>query len=109
MPGDQDVARFTAQPIAHPLRRIVRLQIASSGEFCKRIARAPERFRRLLRPELAAVPDDSWLHALHGSELRETLDRLAAPRRQRPPWIDVWPDGFAVMDEHQAHGRILEP
>src|SRR5205823_6927077 len=62
MAGRDDVARFSAEPIAKPLRGIVGLQIARSGELRERVAGAPHGFGGLLRAQLAAVPDDLRLH-----------------------------------------------
>jgi hypothetical protein len=61
--GDRDVARFRSQAIADPLRRIVGLQIAAHRKLRERVARAPEFLTRLLRAQLAAVPDHVGLRA----------------------------------------------
>ena len=56
--GDRDVSRFRMQAVTNPLWRIVGLDVARRSQFRQRIARAPERLGRLLRAQLAAVPDD---------------------------------------------------
>lgn len=59
MPGNQNVARLSFQPIAHPPRRIVRLKIGSCGKLRQGIAGSPEGLGRLSRAQLAAVPHHS--------------------------------------------------
>src|SRR5258708_2604037 len=56
MSRDEDVARFATEPIADPLRRVVRLKIARCGKVRERVARAPESFGRLFRAQLPTVP-----------------------------------------------------
>ena len=85
--GDRDVARFRAQAIADPLRRIVRLQIAAHREFRERVARAPEFLSGLLRAQLAAVPHHVRLGA-EGRGFRGDARRAGEThRRQRTPRI----------------------
>ena len=69
---DEDVARFGAQAIAHPLGRIVRLEIARGRKFRERVACPPEGFRRLARAQLAAVPDHGRLDAASGRRVCKT-------------------------------------
>ena len=63
---------------------------------------APERFRRLTRAQLAAVPDDRGPRAASRGGLRRSLHGLAALRRERAPRIDIRPDRVAVMNEKQV-------
>jgi len=103
VPCDQQIAGFTAKPIADPVRLILRLEITCGRELSERIARAPERFRRFLRAQLAAVPDDGRLDAAGGGLRRETLDGLASPRRQWPARIDLRADRVAMMNQDKSH------
>lgn len=105
--GNQNVPRFPAQPIAQPCRRVVRLQIARGRKFSERVASAPERFRRLTRAQLAAVPDDRGPRAASRGVLRRSLHGLAALGRERAPGIDIRPDRVAVMNEKQVQSRGL--
>jgi hypothetical protein len=100
---DQDVARLAEQPIAEPLRRIAGLQIASRREFCKRIARGPERLRRLPRSEFPAVPDDGRPRAARRSFGRQPIDLRASRPRQRPQRVDRFIDRFAVVNQEEVH------
>jgi len=101
--GDENVARLAAKPVGDPLRGIVRLEIARRGELCERIARAPERFGRLFRAQLAAVPHDRWLDAALHCYCREPFDRRAAGLRQRTANVYFRSDRLAVMNEIQVH------
>ena len=74
MAGNEDVARFTAKTVADPVRRVVRLQAARGRQLRERIARAPEGLRRLLRAQLAAVPDDRRHGAARGRPRRQPFD-----------------------------------
>ena len=97
--GDQDVARLTDQLIAHPFGRVVRLQMPCGGEFRQRVARAPERFRRLFRAQFAAVPDGGGPDTALRREVREPIDARPANGRERPARIDVRTYRIAVMNE----------
>jgi hypothetical protein len=97
--GNQNVPRLVAQPIAHPSRRVVRLQVARRRKFSEGIASPPERFSRLSCAQLAAVPDDRGARAAGRGVLRRSLNGLMALRRERAPRIDVRPDSVAVMNE----------
>ena len=97
--GNQNVPRLVAQSIAHPPRRVVRLQVACRRKFSESIASPPERLSRLTCAQLAAVPDDRGARTAGRSVLRRSLDGLAALRRERAPRIDVRPDSVAVMNE----------
>ena len=55
---DCDISRFRAEPIMNPLRWIVGLHVAGRSEFRQRIAGTADCLSRLLRAQLAAVPDD---------------------------------------------------
>ena len=101
--GDENVARFAAEPIAHPRRRIVRLQITCRGKFRERVARAPEHLRRLPRAKLAAVPHDRRPRAPVRCLCRPSLRLRLAAHRQRPTRIDLWTDRLGVVDEKQFH------
>lgn len=103
--GNQDVPRFPAQPIAQPRRRVVRLQVARGREFSERVASAAERFRRLTRAQLAAVPDDRGPRAASCRVLCRPLHGVAALLRERAPRIDFRPDRVAVMNEKQVQSR----
>ena len=104
---DQDVAGFAAQTVAHPVRGIARLQVARCRKLGERVAGAPERFGRLLRPKLAAVPDDSGLDAPRGDSSGKPFNVLPSPQRQGPLRIDLRADGVAMMDEKKVHEGIL--
>ena len=103
---NQDIARLAEQPIAQPLWRIAGLQIASRREFRKRIARGPERLRRLLRSKLPAVPDDGRPRAARCRFGRQPIDLRASSRRQRPPRVDRFIDRFAVVNQEEVHGGV---
>ena len=107
MSGNQNVPGFPAQPIAEPSRRVVRLQVTRGRKFSERVASAPERFRRLTRAQLAAVPDDRGPRAASRGGLRRSLHGLAALRREGAPRIDIRPDRVAVMNEKQVQSRGL--
>jgi hypothetical protein len=108
MPGEHDVARVAAEPVAHPLRSIVRLEILRRRKLRKRIARAPEGFCGLPCAKLAAVPDDGRLDAECSGIYGETVDGFTSPWRQRAPRINLWSDRVAVMNEKHVHAGILE-
>src|SRR5207247_7468981 len=81
MSGDEDVARFAAEPIANPLRRVVRLEVARCRELREGVARAPEGLGRLLRAQLSAVPDHGRF-CTAGRRLRsQTFDTRLSRRR----------------------------
>ena len=100
---DQHVARFAAQPVAHPCRWIVGLQIARRREFRERVARAPARLGRLACAQFPAVPDDGGLRAAGGGIGGDTQDRCLPPRREWASRVDIWADGVAMMNEKQLH------
>src|SRR5262245_31365772 len=106
--GDGDVARLGAETIANPVRRIVRLHVASRGEFRQRIARAPKRLSGLLGAQLSAVPDDRRPGAAGRRLGADTLGLLTAARRQRTARIDVRTDRVAVMDEIESQPSTLK-
>ena len=90
-----------AEAVAHPLGGILRLQIAGRRELRERVAGAPEGLGRLLRAELAAVPDDRGLDASRRRAGGQALDSQTAARGERPLRIDLRADGVAVMDEDE--------
>lgn len=49
------------------------------------------------------MPHDCRPDASGGRKTGETLDVIAAGRRQGPPRIDVGADGVSVMDEVKVH------
>ena len=102
VPRDQDLARLAAQPIANPVGGIVWLQIARRRKLSERIACAPERFGRLFRTQLSAVPHDLGMRAALGSTGGEAGDGFLSMRRERPPRIHVGTDGFAVMNKKES-------
>ena len=73
---------------------------------CKRVTRPPERLSRLLRAELAAVPDDDRLDAACRSFGRQPLDRRAAVLRERTLRVDVRADRVTVMNEEKSHRTL---
>ena len=78
MPSDQVVLCFSNQPLRDPVRWIIRLKFASRGELGQGITRSPEGFCRLLRSELAAVPDDGGFDEARGGGGGEAFDVSAA-------------------------------
>src|SRR3954453_5857419 len=101
--GDGDVARLRAQPIANPLLRIVRLHILAHRKFRKGIAGAPEFLRRLLRAQLAAVPDDVWPGAEGGGFGRDARGVGEADGGQGAAGILLGADRDAVMYQVDTH------
>src|SRR5437762_12460583 len=101
--GDQHVACFATQSVAHPGRRVVWLQVACRREFSERIARAPARFGGLPRAQLAAVPHDGGLCAAGGGFGGYARDRCLPARGERPPRVDIRADRLAVVNEKQLH------
>ena len=97
--GDEHVAGFADEAIAYPLGRIVGLQIARRRQFRERVARAPERFGRLLRAQLAAVPDDRRPRTSLRRKVCEPVRVCPPDVGERTPGIDVRADGVAVVDE----------
>ena len=95
--------RLLTQSIPDPGRRVSRLKIARRGERRQRVAGAPERFGRLLRPQFSAVPDRRRLDAAGGCHAREPIDVCPADERQRPARVHVRANGIAMMDERQLH------
>jgi hypothetical protein len=104
MSGDQDVARFTRQAIAHPRRRIGGLQIACRRKLGQRVARTPEGLGSLLRSEFSAVPDDIGMNAAFCGKRRQSIDGGLADWRERPARIDLGTNSVAVVNEIQVHG-----
>src|SRR4051812_42296587 len=100
---EQDVARLTSQSAANPGGRVVWLQVARGRELSQRVACAPEAFGRLACAQLPAVPDDRRPRTAARGFGGRTLDRFTSAWRQRPPRIDLGPDGLAMMDEEQLH------
>jgi hypothetical protein len=101
---DQNIARLGAQPVPHPGRRVVRLEILGRGELCERVAGPPERLRGLTRAQLATMPDDIWRDVTLCRECREAIDGSAPDRRQRPPRVDLRSDRRAVMNQVETQG-----
>jgi len=99
VPGDQDVARFATETLAHPVRRIAWLQVARRRKLRKRIARAPESLGGLFRTKLPAMPDDVGLDASGGGVCGKAFDILPPPGGERPLRIDVGTHRIAVMHE----------
>jgi len=99
MTGNQDVARFTTEAIAHPLRWIVRLQVTCGRQLSQRIADLPERLSRLLRTQFPAVPDDRRLGSICRGLRRHALDVGAALLRERTAGVYVRGNGVGMMDE----------
>ena len=97
MSGEQDVARFSMQPVANPMCGIIRLEIARRREISQRVARTPERLRGLLRAELAAVPDDRGFGSACRRVVRQALDGSLPDVGQRPARVDLGADRVAVM------------
>ena len=92
-----------AESIPHPRRRIPWLEVACRGEGRQRVARAPEGFGRLLRPQFSAVPDGRRLDAARGCQGCEPIDVYPADERQRPARVHVRANGIAMMNERQLH------
>ena len=102
-----EVTRFATKTVAYPVWRIVGLQVLRRGKLRKRIACAPEGFRRLLRAQLAAMPYHRRLRATCRRTLGETFHSLSALRRERTTRLDPGADGVAMMNEKQLHAVIL--
>jgi len=100
--GNQDVACLTAQPVADPRRRVVRLKVASRGALGKRVTRPPEGFGCLTRAQLAAVPHHLGTRTARGSMGGEANDILLAEERKRAPRVDLRADGVTVVDEEES-------
>jgi len=103
MADDQNLSRFINQAIAYPRRSIAWLQIARRGEFRERVACSPERFSRLLRTELPAMPNHIGTHTAFGRLAREKIDGRPANRRQWTLGIDFGTDRITVMDQIEMH------
>jgi hypothetical protein len=101
--SDQNVARFGAQAIAHPARRIVGLQIVRRSKLGKRVARPPERLGGLTRAQLAAVPDDRRSRTSSGGLCRETLDLSSSHSGEGALRINVRTDSVTVMNQVEVH------
>ena len=100
--GDQHIARLAAQAIANPVGRIGGLDVARRGKIRQRIARAPEGFRGLSRPQLAAVPNDGRPRASNLRLFGQSHDMLPSGIGQRTPRIDIRADGVAVVNEDKS-------
>jgi hypothetical protein len=99
MPHHHQVPGFAEDGPGHPGGGIFRLQPARRAKCGKGITAAPERFRRLFRAQLAAVPDDGRLHAAFGGPLRQRVDFDAATCREWPRRVDVRSNGVAVVNQ----------
>ena len=99
VPRQQDIARFTSQAVAHPLRRIVWLQIPSGGQFRQCVAGPPEFLRGLPGAQLAAVPHDLRLRAAACRQSGNALDLGPPFGRERPSRIDLRPYSRSMMNE----------
>lgn len=109
---EQDVPRFSDQTIPHPGGRIARLQVAGGAELSERIARAPERFRRLFRPKLSAVPHHSRANATTRCLGRKKIHRRTSNRRQWSLRIDFRSNGVTMMNQiemHDMHDSARQP
>ena len=51
------------------------------------------------------MPNDGWPYSERRRLRRQLLNRSLAARRERPPRVDIWTDGVAVVDEDEIHGR----
>jgi hypothetical protein len=105
--GDQDVARLAAETVAHPIRGIAGLQVPRRRKLREWITGAPERFSRLPRAKLAAVPDDGGPGASCGDGGGEPFDIVPPALRERPPRIDVGSDRLCVVNKKDTHEGIL--
>ena len=101
--GDQNVSRFSANPLTNPRCRVVGLDIAGGGEFREGIARFPERLSRLLRTKLSAVPDQRGADAPGGRLRGQPFDAFTAGCRERPAWIHLGAHCIAVVHEIKVH------
>ncbi len=99
MTGNQNIPRLASEPIAHPVGRVIRLQVARGRQFRQRVAGSPERLGRLPGAELTAVPYDRRPGAACGSLGRRIVNRRTADSGQRAPRIDIRTDGVAVMNK----------
>jgi len=112
MPDEQNVARFAHESIANPPWRIAGLQVARRGELRERVACTPEGFSGLLRPKLAAVPDDRRTNATTSGLTREKIHRRTSDQRQWSLRVDLRSDGVTVMNQvkmHEMHDSAREP
>lgn len=102
--GDQNVARLADQAVADPRRGIAGLKVARGGKLGESVARPPERFRGLLRAELAAVPEDIRPDASPRGNGSEPIDGRLPHRRERAARIDVGTNRVAVVHKIEMHG-----
>lgn len=112
MPDEQNVARFAHESIANPPWRVAGLQVARRGELRERVAGTPEGFSGLLRPKLAAVPDDRRTNATTSGLTREKIHRRTSNQRQWSLRVDLRSDGVTVMNQvkmHEMHDSAREP
>ena len=104
VPGNQNIARLSAQTVFHPLRRIGWLHIARGGQCRKRVAFSPEGFSRLSRAQLSTVPDHRRTRTERRGLPRQTGDVVAPPLGERPARIDIGANGVAVVHEKKRQG-----
>jgi Protein of unknown function (DUF2569) len=112
MANEQNVACFADETIANPPWRIPGLQVARGGELRERIARTPEGFSSLLRPKLAAVPDDGRTNATTSDLSRQKIHPRTSNRGQWSLRVDLRSDGVTVMNQvkmHEMHDSAREP
>ena len=102
MSGDQEVAPFNAEPVADPRGLVVWLKVACRGTFGQRVTGAPERFGRLARAQLAAVPHHVRTRTESGGLVGKASDVLLAANRERTPRVDFRADRVAVMNEENS-------
>jgi len=97
--SQHDVANLELEAVGHPLRVVLRLQIARRTELREGIARTPEALGGLFRAELAAVPDHHGLDTERCGFGCETFDLLATCFRERTQRIDTRTKRLAVMNK----------
>jgi hypothetical protein len=99
MADDQERAVVGRELVAHPARRVVRLQAPHGPDTHHRIARAPEQLRRLSRTQLAAVPDFVGMHTAARGVCGESSGGGTSGVGQRPQRIDFRADRLAMMNQ----------
>jgi len=99
----QHVARFSDESVAHPRRRVARLQVARGRELRQRITRAPEGFSGLFRSKLPAVPHNRRTNTAAGGLTREKIHCRAPKRRQWSLRVDLRSDRIAVVNQIKMH------
>jgi hypothetical protein len=106
--NEHHLARFAGESGLELVRRIVWPEPSNGGELRRRIARAPEDFRRLTRTQLPAVPDGNRFDAARSGFRREP-PRVRTPRcRKRPLRIHFRPYRVCVVNE-EDHQRLDVP